>query len=668
MLKYLLIPLFLLNITRVCPQQQVQWADKVFKFSSQWKKVQYSARQILGPPNTMPQGGSNPCAWQPRNHSGLAFIHVGFKKPANFRQVAIAENYNPGTIIRVTAVDQNGKKHKLGPEKPDTSLRKNRWFRIIRAAKTPYKISSLLIYLNCSKRRGAPQIDAVGISSSSQAVRTEVNTAGNAKLFGEPQNLGKKVNSIYDEVTPIISPGGEKLYFVRKKHPENKGGINGGDDIWYVNIRKNGSYSKANNPGSPLNNKGNNSITSILPGLNTLLVRNSYGQSTSTRKSVALISKGQFGWKKTIPQQIKNYFNLNPQSSFFLANDGKTLLMAIERYDTYGGLDLYVSFLTRENQWSQPGNLGPDINTAADEITPFLAGDQKTLYFSTKGYSGYGNADIFISKRLNSGWKNWTKPRNLGPAINTPGWDAFFSVPASAEWGYYVSYHNTLGMADIFRIKLPAPLKPSPVILVKGQVLNAKTNQPMSAKIVNEDLQLDSTTDIGNSEPNKGKYALVLRKGQKHGFFAASGNHIAMAQQIDATEVKEFEEKIRNIYLYPIEVGQTIRMNNIFFEFGKAKLKNTSVPELMRVYSFLKENPAVEIEIAGHTDSVDTDQYNLELSQKRARAVANFLLKKGIKKTRIRARGYGENKPVAPNNTPEGRQKNRRVEFTILKK
>ncbi|MBC7486527.1 MAG: OmpA family protein [Cytophagaceae bacterium] len=229
------------------------------------------------------------------------------------------------------------------------------------------------------------------------------------------------------------------------------------------------------------------------------------------------------------------------------------------------------------------------------------------------------------------------------------------------------SYANSLGKADIVKIKLSSSAKPNPVVLVKGKVLNKKTNEPLEAIIYYYDM--DTKAEVGSavSNPNTGQYNIILQSGKKYSFRANKENFYAINDFLDVSTLNIYTETEKNLYLAPLEVGQTIRLNNIFFDVNKAVLKPHSSEELDRLIVLLKENPKMEIEISGHTDNQGADEYNLTLSQQRVESVLVYLTSKGIPAIRLKGKGHGESKAIASNETEEGRATNRRVDFTILK-
>ncbi len=488
------------------------------------------------------------------------------------------------------------------------------------------------------------------------------------KFTAQPENLGQNVNTGYADFKPIVSPDGKTVYFIRRNFPRNIGAVS--DDIWYTKYL-NGEWSVAQNMGSPLNTAGVNAVSSISPDGNTMLVMSVYNYFDGTMSNGVSISyRDKKGWVFPKKQELKDWLNLNEHVGYYLTNDQQILLVSAERKkkENLGGLDIYFCKKNGDNAWDTPVSLGPVINTAGDEFGAFLAADGKTLFFASDGHKGYGSADIWMSKRLDDSWTNWSPIVNLGPPINTANWDAYFTIPASGDYAYFSSETNSFGQEDIFRIKMPEAAKPDPVVLVRGKVLDKETGLPVKGAITYEILPGGKTAGTARSEPVEGNYNIVLPKGFNYGFIAEADGYYAINENIDLAALDEYKEVERNIYMAPLNVGAVIRLNNIFFEFGKAVLKEESYPELDRVVKLLTANPTITLEIAGHTDNVGSDEANQTLSADRAIAVVDYLISKGIGKKVLTSKGYGETVPVGDNNTEEGRQLNRRVEFKILNK
>jgi OOP family OmpA-OmpF porin len=664
--KLLLLSLFIV-ISSSAYAQTVQWASEVLEVSSQISEMQYSASQALKAPNVLPAGGENPNAWTPDRPNREEFIKVGFAEPMRIRQIAIAESYNPSAVSEIYAYDSQGKEYLIERFTPEALPAPSRILNIF-IERTDYEVAAVKVVLNGKALPGYHSIDAIGISKSRTPVTVDVNVAADVNPDIRIKRLGSTVNSSYEELKPLLSPDGNTLFFSRRNHPSNVGGEKDPEDIWFSEKNvSTGEWTESKNLGAPLNNAGPNFISSITPDGNTmlLLLGNRYGKNGKMTAGVSMSYKDGERWTDPVPLEIENEYNFSDHANFFLAQNRKVLLMSVERDDTHGDRDLYVSFLLEDNNWSEPQNLGEILNTAGTESAPFLAADDRTLYFSSNGFSGYGGQDIYVTRRLDDTWTNWTEPENLGPSINSSGEDMFFNIPLSGEQAYYARGEEE-GDTDIYQLDLPVFYKPAPVVVVKGRVFNAKTNEPLGGvKIFYERLADGVEVGIARSESD-GEYQIILPYGERYGYLAEASGFVAIGANINLTQEEEFKEIRQDLYLVPVEVGSRVTINNIFFDFDKATLRNESYPELNRLLEFMNNYPNLRIHIQGHTDSVGDENYNQQLSQRRAEAVARFLRINGINTDRMIVEGKGESDPIADNNTAEGRQQNRRVEFEII--
>lgn len=498
-------------------------------------------------------------------------------------------------------------------------------------------------------------------------MKEEMNLIANPKQGFKKENLGPNVNSEFPDISPLISSDGNTLYFIRKDHPENIKRKK--QDIWYATKDDNGKWSQAKNVGRPINNSAHNNIIAVSPDGNTLVVSGVYDEKGEFKRSgVSISSRGEDGWEVPKELKVKNYYNRSDFFGMCMSADRQKLILSLEREGGEGDLDLYVSFLQPDNTWSEPKSLGSRLNTFGREGGPFLAADDKTLYFSTNGRPGYGSKDIYITRRLDDSWTRWSTPQNLGPEINTKGYESGFKVTAEGDYAYMVSYGGKKRSNDIFRIKLHESARPKPVVLVYGKVLNKKTNRPLGASIAYSDLNTGKLAGIARSNPRTGGYKIVLPYDKVYDFLATKSGYYSVSKNLDLTNVSKFKVIKRDLYLAPIVVGQKIRLNNLFFDVGKSELKPSSFAELNRLVKSMKSYANMTIEVSGHTDAQGNPAKNLQLSRNRANAVLNYLKSKGIAASRMKAVGYGQTKPVASNATVDGRAHNRRVEFMILKK
>jgi outer membrane protein OmpA-like peptidoglycan-associated protein len=500
-----------------------------------------------------------------------------------------------------------------------------------------------------------------------RGTKLKINLAPNLYYNSPPENLGAQINTPYDEITPVIAADGKGLYFTRTYFPENKAGVSDYQDIYYSSF-KGGQWSKAVNMGAPVNNDAPNAVSAVSPDANSLLLMNTYDtHGGAMGMGLSLSYRTKEGWSLPQKLNVRNYYNKSTFTESFLSSDNKILLLALQRDDAYGTRDIYVSFLEGDGIWSTPKNLGPVINTPGTELSPFLATDGVSLYFSSTGHPGYGKNDIFISRRLDDSWTNWSAPQNIGMPVNSKGMDAYYSIPASGEFAYFISQERSLGKNDIFRIKLPSQVKPNPIVLIHGKVLNSKTKAPIATGITYRDMSNDKEVGTARSSPLDGSYKIALPYNKVYSFFAEKEGFYSVRDTISVPNIKEYMEIERNIYLTPLEIGQDVPLNNVFFVRGEPTLISTSYPELNKLAKILLENPTLEIELAGHTDNVGDAGKNQILSEQRVEVVKKYLVSKGAGEERISGKGYGGSKPIADNSVEATRKLNRRVEFKITK-
>ncbi len=486
--------------------------------------------------------------------------------------------------------------------------------------------------------------------------------------IGEPgisENLGKNVNSRFDEVSPKISSDGKILYFGRKHSPANVGGVQDKEDIWETRTANGITWSKSANLGEPVNTSTTNNLVSVSTDNNSFLFHINDGFAFRHRTAT--------GWSPLEDQGIR----FNNESDFLegsLSPDGKAILFvaklkanAFYRPD-HSERDIYVCEKKSDGTWSAPIHTGKILNSPGDEYSPFLSADNKTLYFASNGRPGYGDVDIFMSRRLSDGWNHWSEPVNLGLGINTVGFDAYYTLPASGDFGYMVSNIKSEGLTDIIRFKLPEAVKPDPVVLVQGKVLNAKTQKPLKAVIRFDDLKTRKEVGEARSDPRTGDYRIALPTGKNYGYHAAAAGYLSVNENLELVNLLEYGELRKDLLLVPIEIGESIQLKNVFFVQSKSVLMPESYPELDRLVQIMKDNVTIEIELEGHTEGRGDPKANIALSEERVEAVKEYLVSKGVSGKRIVGKGYGGAKPMVSNDTEENRQLNRRVEFKITKK
>ena len=346
--------------------------------------------------------------------------------------------------------------------------------------------------------------------------------------------------------------------------------------------------------------------------------------------------------------------------------------MSVERDDSRGTRDLYVSFDKGNNNWSEPINLGNQVNTPDLETSPFLAADDSTLYFSSRGYGGFGGEDVYVTHRLDDTWQNWSAPQNLGSAVNSGRDDTFFNIALNEDYAYLT--RGTIDNANLFRLDMPIFRAPTPEFTVQGQVYNVKNNMPVEAEIVIKPADSQSEQVAASSQEN-GNYQLTLSPGS-YQIFARKEGFSTVEQQ--SVTIEEGDNMVlRDLYLIDdfsdtniseeLSVGRSaIASEEVLFDYNEYKLDRRAYDQLEEVATFMKQNKDVGLRIVGHTCDIGSVQFNDNLSERRAQAVAEFLRQQGVSSARLRTQGKGETDPLVPNSTDGNRRINRRVEFKVL--
>lgn len=476
------------------------------------------------------------------------------------------------------------------------------------------------------------------------------------------ENLGGAVNSPEDDLGPMISSDGRTLYFARQNVRGNVGGFADEEDVWFSRYDFD-RWTAAQNMGASVNTEKADNLVAISADNNTMMF--------VEENQLAVRHRSETGWS---PLEKLN-LSFKNESGYFVAcmsADGKAILFSAKLISNVyynkkrDECDLYICLRKNDNQWSDPINLGKTINTPGNETSPFLSADGTTLYFATDGRPGYGDQDIFFATRTGSGWTEWTTPVNLGPSVNTPGFEAYYTLPASGEYAYFVS-NDANRKADIWRIRLQEDAKPRPVTLVAGSILAKGSGKPLTARIHFENLSTGSEVGEARSDPKTGAYQIVLPSGVNYGIRASVTGYYSLHENLDLTKSVAYSEVKKDLMMAPFNIGESIKLNNIFFEAGLANLKSESYHELDRLVTILKQNQNIHIELEGHTDNKGSASVLMKLSQDRVESVKEYLVTHGIDRNRITGKGYGATRPVAPSDSEENSSLNRRVEFKITR-
>ena len=349
-----------------------------------------------------------------------------------------------------------------------------------------------------------------------------------------------------------------------------------------------------------------------------------------------------------------------------ISADGQTLYFVSNRPGGFGKMDIWISRMTEDSGWGEPENAGPVINTAGDEMSPFIHFDGKTLYFSSNGRPRIGGLDLF---RTEYDFVNgWSEPENLGYPINTQFDEMGLVINSAGDLAYYSSTVNQQMGRDIFSFELPPNMRPDPVSYVEGTVKDRLTGKKLKAsyELVNLSNQKTALKSVTDSE---GNFLIPLPSGINYGLNVMSDGYLFYSENFMLEgEFSVSRPYQKQVMLNKINKGESMSLYNIFFDTDSWKLLDASVSELSRLYDLLKANPGIVVEIGGHTDSTGSEEHNLWLSGQRAIAVRDFLTNRGIEESRLLTKGYGESKPVATNDSLEGMRLNRRTDITIISK
>lgn len=486
------------------------------------------------------------------------------------------------------------------------------------------------------------------------------------KVTTPPQLLASASTNEYSELSPKITADGNTIFFTRDINESNKS--------MYCEKQKDGSWSEAKMHPEPLN-VDNLSVSIASAGVDgsTVYITGYRGPEGYDwdRMGVSRTTATKSGFEPFVPYEIKNFVNKIRYRTLFLSDDQQFLIISYMGENCFGQQDIYVCFLEEDENgvpyYTEPLNLGSDINTAGNDMYGFLASDNKTLYISSDGYHGYGSNDFFVTRRLDDSWTKWTKPVNLGSEVNTYHWDAYFTTDASGEIALIAGEGDNSKNSDVFKVALAKEAKPEPVLIVSGKVLNKETNEPIDAEITFRPISdKDAQSRTTRANQKTGEYKVIFQQGSNYEILATREGYFPTSDYLKLDSLEKFGNITKNLYLTEIKKGEVIRLNNIFFDFAKASLKDESFYELDRLYNLMVENKEIRIQISGHTDNKGSESYNTKLSNDRAQSVVKYLVEKGISTSRLTHKGYGPSKPVGTNDTEAGRALNRRVEFTIL--
>ena len=486
------------------------------------------------------------------------------------------------------------------------------------------------------------------------AVDYEKNNQFKNYLFA-PENLGDKINTKESEYFPSLTIDGSELVFTRR--------LNGYNEDFFSSVKRNNNWELALPLGGNINTSQNEGAQMISQDGQWLVFTgcNRPDGWGSCDLYISFLTKD--GWSEAFNMGGKiNSDQWDSQPS--LSPDKKDLYFASRRFGGYGGSDIYVSHLLPNGQWSNPENLGPEINTNGDESGPFIHADNQTLYFTSNGLQGYGEDDLFVTRRGPKGV--WSKPENLGFPINTIHKEGTLFIAADGKTAFYASDRSdSYGGLDIYSFELREDIRPNRTFWVQGKVFDKKTTKGLPSELELINLKTQETLSRVQTD-EQGNYMITLPVGTEFAFNVNRKGYLFYSDNFFIEKDSKDSVFNKDISLQPIEVNASVILKNIFFDVNKFDLKPESEAELEKLVQLLTDNPQLKIQITGHTDNTGNENDNLILSENRAKAVVQYLVSHQIDPGRLSSKGYGASQPVADNNIEEGRALNRRTEMKVI--
>ncbi len=482
----------------------------------------------------------------------------------------------------------------------------------------------------------------------------------------KPINMGDNVNTKFDDYWPLVTADEQILYTTKLIPRDNRFPVsqrNGQEDFFYN--KKNGNkWGQLMHIGKAINTLGNEGAPTISADGQWFYFTACGRKDGKGKCDIYKTKKIGNRWQK--PINLGAPVNTGAwESQPSVSADGRTLYFVSERGGSKGEMDIWVSHLQDNGKWTNPQNLGDSINTAGKEMSPFIHPDGKTLYFTSNAHIGFGDQDIFVSRMNNKG--EWSKPKNLGYPINTKGNERGIALNNKGDLAYISTQRGGKKDLDIYCFELYEDARPTPSTYVSGKIYNIETNKPVYTEFRLENLDSSNFELTNTSDEITGKYLIPLPSEQSYAFNITAKGYLFYSDNFTLPKGYDISKPFKkDIPLIPIKKDAKVVLKNIFFELDSYELKPESYVELHRLITFIKYNPNINIEIGGHTDNQGSAQHNKILSENRAKTVYNYLISKGVDKSKLTYKGYGMDIPIADNNTEEGRAQNRRTEAKII--
>lgn len=470
--------------------------------------------------------------------------------------------------------------------------------------------------------------------------------------------LSHPLNQFKLQYFPVLTADSRKILFTKRD------GLNSYDheDI-FVADEKNGEWSNPVPIAQSINTNYNEGTCTISADGNILIYTSCDAPDSFGSCDLYISYKVNGSWQK--PSNMGKEINSRSwDSQPSLSADGSMLFFSSNRRGGHGGNDIWYSYRLEDGSWSQVKNLGPEINTSKDEVSPFIYFNNEMLFFASDDHMGFGGKDLYISKLGEDGFG---APENLGYPINDHKDQLALFITAQQDYAYYTENTYQDGKVDsslIFRFNFPKEIDlGEKLIITEGKVLNSNNGQPIDARLSLVSLVNDSTLYQFRSDGKSGEFIMIYPDKSFSGLYVEKQGFLPKIFNVEKDSLKDI--KNMKIQLTPVASGEQFIFENVFFDFDKTELKPESISSLKRLNNFLKENPTVAITIVGHTDNVGLPAYNEELSLKRAVSVKDYLESRGITSDRLKVQGMGDKKPLRPNDSEENRALNRRIEIKI---
>lgn len=469
-----------------------------------------------------------------------------------------------------------------------------------------------------------------------------------------PVNMGDSVNSIVSEYYPALTIDNQQLVFTRRVGNRNEDFFETrkSEEGWTIAKGLTGQINSNLNEGAQALSLDGQWL--IFTGCN---FPDSYGSC-----DLYISYNTPQGW--TEPQNLGNKINTEFwESAPSLSPDKRDLYFASRRPDGFGGSDIWVSHRLPNGRWSEPENLGPEINTSGDESCPFIHADNQSLYFTSNGLTGYGGDDLFVARKGPKG--SFSLPKNLGYPINTIENEGSLVITADGTTAYYASDRaDSKGGLDLYTFSLREGVRPVKTLWIRGTVRDSKTQKGLPSAVELTDINTRQIISLVETDET-GNYLITLPTGRDYAFNVNRKGYLFYSENFQLAQRAPDSTYIIDIELQPITKDASIVLKNIFYETGSKELSPDSEVELAKLVQLLKDNPALKIQINGHTDAVGKANDNLVLSNGRAQSVMDYLIRNGIQSARLSFKGFGATQPIADNNSEEGRAKNRRTEVKV---